>query len=152
MEIDHIFIRVKRGAPEAKALRQFGLTEGSPNTHTGQGTANRRFFFDNAFIELLWLEDAEAASSDLTRPTLLLERLTPGADEVSPFGLCFRPSGREAKSAPFPMATRVSAYPAATICSLSSSRATSPNRRESAPRRPGSPELPRFAPPWRVRP
>ncbi|WP_317205894.1 VOC family protein [Janthinobacterium sp.] len=102
MEIDHIFIRVKRGAPEAKALRQFGLTEGSPNTHTGQGTANRRFFFDNAFIELLWLEDAEAASSELTRPTLLLERLTPGADEVSPFGVCFRPSAQEAKSAPFP--------------------------------------------------
>jgi hypothetical protein len=101
MEIDHIFICVRPGAPEAEALARFGLVEGSGNAHPGQGTANRRFFFDNAFIELLWLADAAEANSEATRPTMLFQRLTGEAAQVSPFGLCFRPSGGE-KRAPFP--------------------------------------------------
>jgi hypothetical protein len=28
--------------------------EDSSNTHPGQGTANRQFFFNNAYLELLW--------------------------------------------------------------------------------------------------
>jgi len=103
MEIDHIFICVQPGGPEAEALVRFGLVEGSGNTHPGQGTANRRFFFDNAFIELLWLVDAAEACSAMTRPTLLFERLAAGgAAQVSPFGVCFRPSSPGAKTAPFP--------------------------------------------------
>lgn len=42
-------------------LKNFGLTEGTSNRHPGQGTANRRFFFKNFFIELLWLENLEEA-------------------------------------------------------------------------------------------
>jgi hypothetical protein len=72
-------------------LRAFGLTEGSGNTHPGQGTANRRFFFANAFIELLWIEDEGEVASAVTAPTRLRERLSGGAD-VSPFGICYRPS------------------------------------------------------------
>ncbi len=103
MEIDHVFICVPPGAPAAEALLQFGLVEGSGNTHPGQGTANRRFFFDNAFIELLWLADAAEARSATTRPTLLFERLTAGAGApVAPFGVCLRPCGPDGKAAPFP--------------------------------------------------
>lgn len=76
MLIDHIFIAVQPGAPEAAVLADFGLAEGSGNRHPGQGTANRRFFFDNAFIELLWLDNAAEARNDATRPTMLFERLT----------------------------------------------------------------------------
>jgi len=65
-ELDHVFIRVSRGAPEAEHLVQFGLREGQPNIHPGQGTANRRFFFINAMLELLWVEDARVAQSDDT--------------------------------------------------------------------------------------
>ena len=49
MEVDHIFICVQSGAPEAETLKKFGLTEGSSNKHPGQGTENRRFFFKNSF-------------------------------------------------------------------------------------------------------
>lgn len=98
MQIDHIFIRVRPGAPEAAALTAFGLCEGSGNRHPGQGTANRRFFFANAFLELLWLDDAAEAQSAVTRPTLLFERLS-GAG--SPFGLCFRPAPGAAAPLPF---------------------------------------------------
>lgn len=56
-ELDHVFIWTAAGAPEADLLRDFGLTEGPPNVHPGQGTANRRFFFHNAMLELLWVHD-----------------------------------------------------------------------------------------------
>ena len=91
MDIDHIFLRARRNAPEGDALRAFGLAEGSGNRHPGQGTANRRFFFHNAFIELLWIEDeAEAAGA-------------------SPFGVCFRPSHAR-ETAPFPLWPYTPAY------------------------------------------
>ncbi|MDN4054600.1 VOC family protein [Massilia sp. YIM B02763] len=99
MELDHVFLRARAGGPEAQALRGAGLAEGSPNTHPGQGTANRRFFFGNAYIELLWIEDEAEVDSDLTRPTQLGERLRAGT--ASPFGICFRPSSGPA-TVPFP--------------------------------------------------
>jgi hypothetical protein len=63
--------------------------EGSPNRHPGQGTACRRFFFQNAMLELLWIEDHAEAQG---HPTALWRRFT--SDRVSPFGIILRP-GRE---------------------------------------------------------
>jgi hypothetical protein len=54
LELDHLFICTAPGAPEAEEFVRFGLREGPPNQHPGQGTANRRFAFANAMIELLW--------------------------------------------------------------------------------------------------
>ena len=103
MEIDHIFICVPPKANEAELLIDFGFSEGSANNHPGQGTANRRFFFDNAVIELLFLTDSDEARSELTRPTRLYERLTSKRGEDSPFGICFRPAdGNDIKEASFP--------------------------------------------------
>ncbi len=99
MQIDHIFIRTRTGGPEAELLSSVGLTEGSGNHHPGQGTENRRFFFKNGFIELLWIADADEIRSEQTRRTMLFERLT--QDDASPFGICFRPSSGESE-APFP--------------------------------------------------
>lgn len=101
MEIDHIFLRTQHGAPEAALLQQLGLSEGSANHHPGQGTANRRFFFQNAFIELLWIADEQEVQSDATRRTQLAERLHLPAGDNSPFGICFRPSERVV-TPPFP--------------------------------------------------
>ena len=103
MEVDHIFICVPPGAKEAELLMDFGFKEGSANIHPGQGTANRRFFFDNVMIELLFLTNADEARSKLTRPTMLYERLTSEDDKVSPFGICFRPAeGDDKRQARFP--------------------------------------------------
>jgi hypothetical protein len=102
MEIDHVFLRAKYNAPEAALFRAFGLTEGSGNRHPGQGTENRRFFFRNAFIELLWIADEDEIKTEQTQATMLYERLHDGSLNVSPFGVCFRPAARE-ESAPFPM-------------------------------------------------
>lgn len=51
----------------------FGLTEGTSNSHPEQGTANRRFFFPNAMLELLWVHDEHEAQSPLVAPTRLWE-------------------------------------------------------------------------------
>ena len=56
-ELDHCFILTDVGAPEAELLTEFGFVEGEPNTHPGQGSANRRFFFANAMLELVWVHD-----------------------------------------------------------------------------------------------
>lgn len=96
MELDHLFIGVNKPAKEAEQLIAFGLVEGSSNHHPGQGTENRRFFFQNTFIELLFATDRDELSSDLTKPTKLHERFPRqegrGAGKASPFGLCFRPT------------------------------------------------------------
>lgn len=67
-----------------------GLAEGQPNRHPGQGTANRRFFFHNAFLELLWVEDELEVRSEVIRPMGLWERWQYRHTGASPFGLALR--------------------------------------------------------------
>ena len=101
IELDHVFICTAPGAPEAEEFIRFGLREGSPNRHPGQGTANRRFAFANAMIELLWVDDGEEAQSDCSRRTQLWERWSSREGNASPFGICVRPVFSEYRS-PFP--------------------------------------------------
>lgn len=101
IELDHIFILVSAGAPEADQLASFGLTEGAPNTHPGQGTACRRFFFENAYLELLWVGDAAEAQSESVLPTRLWDRWNGRGGGVCPFGFVFRPGDPEAAAPPF---------------------------------------------------
>ncbi|MBD1995683.1 hypothetical protein H6G00_03460 [Leptolyngbya sp. FACHB-541] len=91
-EFDHLFICTDIGACEADRLVSFGLVEGTSNPHPGQGTANRRFFFHNAMLELLWIHDTDEAKSELIRPTRLWERWTNRKNSACPFGVCLRPT------------------------------------------------------------
>ena len=90
-EMDHLFVCTERGAPEGDLLVEFGLHEGTPNRHEGQGTANRRFAFLHSMIELLWVEDAVEAQSERTRRTRLWDRWVNRASGSCPFGICVRP-------------------------------------------------------------
>ncbi len=101
-EVDHLFVCTDVGAPEADRLREFGLTEGEPNVHPGQGTANRRFFFCNVFLELLWVSDPAEAQSEIARPTQLWSRWSQRRSTASPFGVLFRPTHPGAEVVPFP--------------------------------------------------
>jgi hypothetical protein len=103
IELDHLFICASVGAePEASALAAFGLAEGKPNTHPGQGTACRRFFFQNSYLELLWVDNPADAQSEITGPTHLWERWTGRASHTCPFGLGFRPAALDSSGTPFP--------------------------------------------------
>jgi hypothetical protein len=73
-EFDHLFIFTDVGEIVADRLVDLGLVEGSRNVHPGQGTANRRFFFHNAMVELLWVHDREETQSERIRRTHLGER------------------------------------------------------------------------------
>jgi hypothetical protein len=90
-ELDHLFVAARPQAPEMEALLDLGLAEGTRNRHPGQGTANRRVFFPNVMLELLWLTDLEEAQSDAIRHTYLAERCDPTRADVCPFGVCLRP-------------------------------------------------------------
>jgi hypothetical protein len=102
MELDHLFVCTAAGAPEAEDLIRFGLREGPPNRHPGQGTANRRFAFANAMIELLWVSDPDEVQNQGSARTLLWERWCGRASRSCPFGICLRPSDPQNAGLPFP--------------------------------------------------
>jgi hypothetical protein len=102
IELDHLFVCTSPGAPEGEKFVQFGLHEGPPNQHPGQGTANRRFAFTNAMIELFWVSDASEAQSQSARRTLLWERWSGREHNASPFGVCLRPVDPQDTGLPFP--------------------------------------------------
>jgi hypothetical protein len=102
ISLDHVFICTAINAPEAEALVAFGLIEGSSNVHPGQGTANRRFFFEGGFIELLWVANPLEAQSELTAPTRLWDRwIGSVSNQVSPFGIGFSSTSEVAAPPPF---------------------------------------------------
>jgi glyoxalase-like protein len=108
--LDHAFITCVAGAPEADALLRLGFVEGSSNTHPGQGTANRRFFFDNFMLELLWISDPAEAQSERTRRTRLWERCERRQVGVNPFGIIFRSAHSQPAPVPFPTWSYAPAY------------------------------------------
>lgn len=109
ISLDHVFICASVNAPEAEALLAFGLVEGSSNVHPGQGTANRRFFFEGGFIELLWVANPVEAQSELTAPTRLWDRWSASVTnqntrqnaQICPFGIGFSANGEVAAPPPF---------------------------------------------------
>lgn len=90
--IDHLFILTDIEAGQAERLISLGLVEGSSNVHPGQGTANRRFFFKNAMLELLWVHSEAEATSDPIARTHLWERWLKRDAGACPFGICLRPA------------------------------------------------------------
>jgi hypothetical protein len=80
---------------------RLGFVEGSGNTHPGQGTANRRFYFENFMLELVWVADPGEVRNERTRRTRLWERCERQDGQVSPFGIIFRSSGTPTAPPPF---------------------------------------------------
>src|SRR5215204_3763098 len=91
-ELDHFFVCTDLDAPEAAQLVSIGLTEGHSRVHSGQGTANRCFLFQNAYMELIWVHDHDEARSAVTQRTRLSQRWMGRASGACPFGVCLRPA------------------------------------------------------------
>jgi len=87
MLIDHIFIFV-HSKQEADELIDFGITEGSGRIHQGIGTANRRFFFDNFYLEILWVENESEAKG--IKKIGIRERSDYQNSGYSRFGVCLK--------------------------------------------------------------
>jgi Glyoxalase-like domain len=88
MNIDHIFIFTNDNGKISDELVEFGLSEGSNRVHAGQGTTNRKFYFKNFFLEILWVHNETEIKSELTKPTGLWQRADFKSNGFSPFGLC----------------------------------------------------------------
>lgn len=87
MLIDHIFIFCS-SRKEADELISFGLTEGSGRTHQGIGTANRRFFFEDFYLEILWVHNESESKS--VKEIGIWERSNFQNSGYSRFGLCLK--------------------------------------------------------------
>lgn len=101
LEIDHVYAFSSRSAPEAAPLLEAGLRPGRERQHHGQGTANRCFFFDRSMLELIWIEDEEAAKSPLVEPLSLWGRSQWRRTGMSPFGVCLRMPHDDPETLPF---------------------------------------------------
>lgn len=88
LQIDHIFIVSTQAGAEADELVRFGLTEGSSRRHPGQGTQNRKFYFENFFLEILFIVDAEELSRPAIETSGLTRRMHFQQTGLAPFGLC----------------------------------------------------------------
>lgn len=104
LERDHIFVWVSPGAPEAAALQKLGLhTDGRVHKHAGQGTSSVGFFFENAYLELIWVDEPEVArrkSQELG--TDMLARAAWRQTGASPFGLGLHRLAAGGGDLPFP--------------------------------------------------
>jgi hypothetical protein len=105
LALDHVVLICDPGAPQADALRALGLHEGSPNVHHGQGTANRRFFFNNAYLELLWVDNLAESRAEPAFRTRLWERWLRRHDGACPIGIALRPADPADAEVPPPFPT-----------------------------------------------
>jgi hypothetical protein len=66
VELDHVFVVVQPGAAaEVAALQSAGLTVAlRVATHPGEGTASRAVFFENAYLELIWVDSSVAIDAE----------------------------------------------------------------------------------------
>ena len=90
LELDHFYIVVQppvSGA--ADALRRAGIVVDTTIAHhEGQGTASMAAFFENAYLELLWVDSATAVDSVHLTDVADFRRATNWRDSgASPFGL-----------------------------------------------------------------
>ncbi|HET7584965.1 MAG TPA: VOC family protein [Gemmatimonadaceae bacterium] len=93
VEVDHLYVVVPRGAQaEIAALRAHGFfVDTTINRHTGYGTASVAVLFENAYLELLWLDpDVELAPEHEGRTDTLRRATQWRTSGVSPFGIGLR--------------------------------------------------------------
>ena len=104
LERDHIFIWVSPGAPEAARLQKSGLyTDGKVHKHSGQGTSSIVFSFQNAYLELIWIDEPEVARrKGQEMGTELPARAAWKQTGASPFGIGLHHRVAGSSDLPFP--------------------------------------------------
>ena len=90
LELDHVYILVPPGATAAiEALRGAGLTvDTRPDKHDGEGTTSIAAFFENGYLELMWVDSSVAIDSAHQEDVANFRRGTAWRETgASPFGI-----------------------------------------------------------------
>lgn len=107
VELDHVYIVVTPGAEaEIAALRSAGFVvpSESPRKHEGQGTASLAVYFDNAYLELIWVDSGVRASPEHARTTQWFRTATAWrGNRHSPFGLGLHRVAGDTAALPVPV-------------------------------------------------
>ncbi len=105
LQFDHVWIMVSPGAPERAVLEKAGFQIApTVNRHEGQGTASVTVEFQNAFLELMWLDPTVPVVPGLERAAeKFRQRMLWRKSGWCPIGIGFRHT--TAASAPLPFAT-----------------------------------------------
>jgi hypothetical protein len=106
VELDHVFIVVKPGADaELRALRSAGLTVAADTArHAEQGTASVAVLFENAYLELIWVDSAVSIAPDHAATARWFRRAAAWRTTgQSPFGLGLRRTPGDTAALPVPV-------------------------------------------------
>ena len=90
LELDHVYIVVPPGAAQAvQALRKAGVfIDTATNRHDGEGTTSMAAFFQNTYLELLWVDSTLTVDSAHQTDAADFRRAAAWRDTgASPFGL-----------------------------------------------------------------
>jgi hypothetical protein len=92
LEVDHIFVHTIKGAARVSVLQELGLhCSDHLVRRVEQGTASKIIFFENAYLELIWIEDEHAVEQQAVRTGIdILGRFHWQHTGASPFGIGLR--------------------------------------------------------------
>jgi hypothetical protein len=113
VELDHVFIVVTPGATaEMAALRSAGLTlDSEPSRHEGQGTASVAVFFENAYLELIWVDSSVAVDPEHASTSQWFRNAEAWrTNGRSPFGLGLRRLPGDTADLPVPVQLETAAW------------------------------------------
>ena len=99
LEVDHIFICTTKGTESVSVLEELGLyCSNQLVQHVKQGTASKIIFFENTYLEVIWIEDKHLVEqqSELT-DVQTLTRVRGQRIGASPFGIGLRRKSDESK-------------------------------------------------------
>jgi len=106
VELDHVFVVVHSGGEaEIAALRSAGFKVGSRIAkHAGQGTASVAVLFENAYLELIWLDSSVSIDPEHAADAKWFEEAAAWRTSGhSPFGLGLRRLSGDASALPVPV-------------------------------------------------
>lgn len=106
VELDHVFIVVQpEGGAAIGALRSAGFTVPARTAkHDGEGTTSVAVFFENAYLELIWLDSALSVDADHAASARWFRNAGAWrATGHSPFGLGLRRVAGDAAPLPVPV-------------------------------------------------
>ncbi|MHC5762548.1 VOC family protein [Nostoc sp.] len=92
LEVDHIFVCTTKDTESISVLQELGLhCSNQAVQHFKQGTASKIIFFENTYLELIWIEDKHLLEQQSVHTGVhTLSRLHRQHIRASPFGVGLR--------------------------------------------------------------